>query len=194
MIGVGENAIAITPVFSPKDWLPDPSSWELPRLIAMIDAAKSSVRVQLLTYKMIDREYWTELELALRRATARDVSVQLLVADWCKRAGTIEGLQSLEIVPNFEIKLVTIPPWSGGYIPYARVVHAKYMVVDGAHAWIGTSNWEKDYFYESRNVGLIVDGASFARKLDQFFKDCWTAPYAALVDPCAMYEAPKIGD
>jgi len=160
----------------------------------MIDGAKSSVRVQLLTYKMIGREYWSELELALRRAAARDVSVQLLVADWCKRSGTIEGLQSLEVVPNFEIKLVTIPRWSGGYIPYARVVHAKYMVVDGAHAWIGTSNWERSYFYESRNVGLIVDGAAFASKLEQVFKDGWTAPYATLVDPCAMYEAPKIGD
>jgi phosphatidylserine/phosphatidylglycerophosphate/cardiolipin synthase-like enzyme len=68
------------------------------------------------------------------------------------------------------------------------------MVVDGARAWIGTSNWERDYFYESRNVGLVVEGAAFAQKLDRFFKDDWTSPYAALVDPCAMYEPPKIGD
>jgi phosphatidylserine/phosphatidylglycerophosphate/cardiolipin synthase-like enzyme len=186
--------VKITPVFSPKDWLPDPSSWDLPRLIEMIDAAKSTVRVQLLTYKMTGREYWTELELALRRAAARGVSIQLLLADWCKRTGTIEGLQSLEVLPNFEVKLVTIPPWSGGFIPFARVVHAKYMVVDGAHAWVGTSNWERDYFYESRNVGLIVDGASFAQKLERFFKDNWTSTYATLVDPCAMYEPPKIGN
>jgi phosphatidylserine/phosphatidylglycerophosphate/cardiolipin synthase-like enzyme len=193
-LGSGDAALQITPVFSPKDWLPDPRSWDLPRLIELVDGAKSSLRVQLLTYKMTGREYWNELESALRRAANRGVSVQLLVADWCKRKGTIEGLQSLEVLPNFEIKLITIPQWSGGFIPYARVAHAKYMVVDGTRAWIGTSNWEKDYFYESRNVGLVVDGAAFAQKLDRFFRDDWTSPYAALVDPCAMYEPPKIGD
>src|SRR5439155_1921614 len=146
---------------SPKDLLPDDSLWELPRIVALIDGAKSSVRVQLLTYKMTGRDdYFPDLENALRRAAARGVKVQLLVADWCMRKGTIEGLQALEPLPNIDVKLVTIPQWSGGYIPFARVCHAKYLVVDAKNAWIGTSNWEKDYSYRSRNVGVILEGGA----------------------------------
>ncbi|MFO1010952.1 MAG: phospholipase D-like domain-containing protein [Planctomycetota bacterium] len=168
--------------------------WELPRLVKLLDDARSSVRVQLLTYKMTtrDKSYWPELENALRRAAARGVKVQLLLADWCKRKGTIEALQALEPLENVEVKLVTIPQWSGGFVPFARVVHAKYLVVDGAKAWVGTSNWERDYFYESRNVGLIVEGGPFAARLERFFADGWGSSYAVAVDPCAKYEAPRI--
>jgi len=92
------------------------------------------------------------------------------------------------------VKLVTIPQWSGGFVPFARVVHAKYLVVDGARAWIGTSNWERDYFYASRNVGLVIEDTSFAGQLERFFASGWSSAYATPVDPCATYTAPKIGD
>jgi len=191
--GDDENRVAV--VASPRDWLPEGVAWDLPALVDMIDGATETVRLQLLTYKTVgwDKSYFDDLESALRRGAARGVTVQLLLADWCKRKGTIEGLQSLEVVPGIDVKLVTIPEWSGGFIPYARVVHAKYLVVDGAKAWVGTSNWEKSYFYDSRNVGVILEG-SICDRLDDFFETGWNAPYAAQVEPCAVYEAPRIGE
>ena len=190
---VGE--LALTPRFSPPLGLPDDSWWELPQLVAMLDGAKTSLRVEVLTYKAITRErqFWSALEDALRRAAARGVKVQLLVADWSKRAGTIEGLQSLEPLVNVEVKLVTIPPFSGGAVPYGRVAHAKYAVVDGRHAWLGTSNWERDYFEQSRNASVFVEGP-IAVRLERFFDELWSSPYAYAVDPSAHYEAPKIGE
>ena len=195
-IGDGDRRLTITPVFSPKSLLIDETLWELPRLVDWIDSAQHTVRVQVLTYKPIAREegYFAELETALRRAAARGVHVELLVADWSKRKGTIEFLQSLEPLPNIEVKLVTIPQWSGGYVSYARVVHAKYMSTDGARAWIGTSNWERDYFFASRSVGFILEGEEIATRLEHFFDDTWSSPYATEVDPCAVYVAPKSGD
>jgi phosphatidylserine/phosphatidylglycerophosphate/cardiolipin synthase-like enzyme len=68
------------------------------------------------------------------------------------------------------------------------------MVVDGETAWLGTSNWERDYFYESRNCGVFVEGRSFGGELQRFFDRGWSSPYAAPVDPKAAYEAPRIGD
>lgn len=187
------DTLRMTPVFSPRDWVPE-AAWDLPRIVHLIDEARRSVRVQLLTYRTTGRDsiYFGDLEDALRRAAARGVHVQMLLADWSKRPGTIEGLQSLQSLPHVEVKLVTIPPWSGGFIPFARVIHAKYLVVDGRAFWVGTSNWEKDYFFRSRNAGLIVEGP-LAERLERFFLDNWNGPYAYDVDPCTTYEPPHIG-
>ena len=191
-VGEGRARAELTLVASPRGWLPDESSWELPRIVALLDGAKKSVHVQLLTYQTSAHGHrFDELDAALRRAAARGVAVELLISDWCKRKGCIEGLQALEATPNVAVKLMTIPPWSGGFIPYARVAHAKYLVVDGERAWVGTSNWERDYFYESRNVGVIVAGGRLPARLDGVFADGWASPYAATVDPAAHYEPPR---
>jgi len=178
-------------VASPGGWLPDERAWDLPRLVEMVDAARRTVRVQLLTYRGKSRGGEVlELDSALRRAAARGVRVELMVSDWSKSADLIDGLKSL--VPAVAVKLVTIPQAEAGFIPFARVVHAKYLVVDGERAWIGTSNWERDYFYASRNVGLVVGQGAIPPRLDRFFLDLWDSKYAEALDPAKSYAPPRI--
>jgi len=193
--GAPPETLRVTPVFSPREWLPAGARWDLPEIVSLIDQARGTVRVQLLTYRSAGREgdYFDDLENALRRAAGRGVQVQMLLSDWSQRRGIIESLQSLEVLPGIEVRLVTIPPWSGGFIPFSRVIHAKYLVVDGSAAWIGTSNWERDYFHGSRNAGLILAGGGLPSRLEGFFLDVWRSPYAAPVDPCSTYTAPRIG-
>jgi phosphatidylserine/phosphatidylglycerophosphate/cardiolipin synthase-like enzyme len=195
-VGDGPEAPLVTAVFSPERWLPDGTLWDLPRLVQMIDQARSTVRVQLLTYKPSSRDgsYFDTLDAALRRAAHRGVKVQLLLADWSKSKGTIEGLQSLQVVPGIDVRLNTIPQWSGGFVPFGRVGHAKYMIVDGRRAWIGTGNWEGDYFTQSRNAGLIVESPAVGERLDRYFADAWGSPYAYEVDPCATYEPARVAE
>jgi phosphatidylserine/phosphatidylglycerophosphate/cardiolipin synthase-like enzyme len=175
--------LRITPGFSPKGWLPDETLWDLPRLVALIDSAQKSVRVQLLSYRAVDREgrVFGDLEQAFRRAASRGATVQLVVADWSKRDERLEQLRRLHSPPAISVKIMSIPEWSGGSIPFARVVHAKYLVVDGQRSWIGTSNWERDYFFHSRNVGVILEHEGLAKRLDRFFLDNWGSRYAAFV-------------
>lgn len=175
----GGEPMEVLPVASPRDLLPRGVAWDLPWLIRLIDGAKQAVRVQLLSYRATSRsgEPFPELDDALRRAQKRGVTVQLLLADWSDRPGPLEGLQDLAAC-GIEVRLVTIPPASTGAIPYARVVHSKYLVVDEHSAWVGTSNWERDYFYQSRNVGVILEGPALARRIDALFATLWTSPYA----------------
>jgi phosphatidylserine/phosphatidylglycerophosphate/cardiolipin synthase-like enzyme len=188
-LSLGGAPAEVTFVASPQGLLPDESLWDLPRLVALLDSARKSIRVQVLTYKPAGRdgEPFDTLDAALRRAAARGVEVRLLVSDWNTRKGGLVGLLSLASVPHVQVNIETIPPWSGGDIPFARVVHAKYLAVDRARAWVGTSNWERDYFFQSRNVGLFVDSVPFAERLERFFDDGWNGPY---VKPVAAFAAP----
>jgi phosphatidylserine/phosphatidylglycerophosphate/cardiolipin synthase-like enzyme len=184
---------ALTLVASPPELLPPGVAWDLPRIVQLLDGATASITVELLTYRAgTDGGPWDELEAPLVRAAQRGVQVQLLLADWSKRPRTIAGLQKLARLPNIAVRLTTIPPWSGGFIPFARVTHAKALVVDGKRGWLGTSNWEKDYFYKSRNVGIIVDDPVLAGQLAAFFATLWQSTYAVPVDPDAAYTPPRI--
>jgi phosphatidylserine/phosphatidylglycerophosphate/cardiolipin synthase-like enzyme len=184
-----DRAPASAFVASPKSMLPDGIAWDVPALIAAIDSARTSIAVQLLTYRAGD---WTELEAPLLRAAGRGVHVQLMVADWSKRKGTLPGLLQLARTPNVAIKFVTFPLAAQGFIPFARVTHAKLLVVDGTHGWLGTGNWEKEYFYASRNVGLVISDPAIADQLARFFRTLWDSPYASPVDPDGQYEPPRI--
>ena len=172
----------LTLVASPRGWLPDEASWELPKLVALLDGAKRSIDLQVLTYKTKERDgsAFPTLDDALRRAAARGVHVRLLVSDWSSKPGSDAraALEALGTQANAEVRVITIPPWSGGPIPFARVAHAKYLVVDRQSAWVGTSNWEGDYFTKSRNVGVIAEGGALPPRLDGVFDDGWSSSYA----------------
>lgn len=177
----------VTFTASPKGWLPDEGEWDLPRLVSLIDGAQQEVGVQVLSYstRSYSGETFTVLDEALRRAAARGARVRLLVSDWSNRPGSDarRALLSLGGVAGVEVRVITIPRWSGGEIPFARVCHAKYMVVDGQRAWVGTSNWDGDYFLRSRNVGVVVESADFARRLIQVLDDGWNSTYSAALAP-----------
>ncbi len=181
---------------SPESLLPPGVAWDLPELVAAIDAAEEEVRLQLLSYSTSnrDRTYFEELDNALRAAATRGVRVKLLLADWSKRAWSIEALKSLAVLRDVEVRLITVPQAARGFVPFARVVHAKYLVVDGRRSWLGTSNWGEDYFRASRNVGLLVEGEALGAALVDFHERTWASQYAETVEPGKEYAAPRIGD
>lgn len=192
-IDYGPGQVTITPVASPRDLLPPGVEWELPRILAMIEGARERVRLQFLSYGIVnyDGSEFRDLDDALRAAAGRGVAVEMILADWCKDEKRIAHLQELQRLPNLTIRLVTIPEHSAGFIPYARVVHRKSITVDGQRSWLGTSNGSGDYFHKSRNVGLVVEGAAFATDLDRLFERVWESAYAETVDPEATYEEPR---
>jgi phosphatidylserine/phosphatidylglycerophosphate/cardiolipin synthase-like enzyme len=164
---------------SPRGYLPDEAMWDLPMLVDWIDRASATIDVQLLTYKpaMHDGAAFATIDDALRRAVARGVCVRLLVSHWGMRDAGLARLAK-ELPPPSSVRILTIPRAAAGDIPFGRVAHAKYAVFDGARAWVGTSNWEGDYFLASRNVSVLVEGAPFAARLDGVFADGWGSAYA----------------
>ncbi len=160
---------------SPKKLVPE-ALWDLPRLVSFLGSAKRTLRVQVLTYKTTSRDgsAFHELDDAVRAAARRGVSVELLVSTWGEKADAVRALAS---TPNVVVRVLDIPKFSGGDIPFGRVAHAKFAVMDH-RAWLGTGNWEGDYFYASRNLSLFFDDPSLAAELARVFDDEWRSAYA----------------
>ncbi len=182
-VAYGADSVVVTPVLSSRDLLPTGARWDLEALLERIGAAEERVRVQLLNYKT---RGFSELDDALRAAAARGVEVQLMVSNWML-GPKMDWIKELQALDHFEVRIVSIPAASTGFIPFARVIHAKLMTVDGHHGWVGTSNWSKDYFYAGRNVGFLIDGPAFAGDLDRVFESVWDGEYAATLDPDKEY-------
>jgi phosphatidylserine/phosphatidylglycerophosphate/cardiolipin synthase-like enzyme len=185
------DTMDLWPSYSPKGFIPDPARWDRDALVRCLDGAQHEVVLQSLDYSLTSRAMTdTTLDAALRRAAARGVKVEMLISDWETDGPEIGDLQRLSTVPGIAARLSTVPEWSGGYIPFARVEHCKYMVVDTLWTWVGTGNWAPDYFSRSRNLAVTMRNRPLALQARRVFEASWTAPGAAPVRADSTY-APK---
>jgi phosphatidylserine/phosphatidylglycerophosphate/cardiolipin synthase-like enzyme len=172
------------------------SQLELPRLLS---EAKHEVRVQLLDYAPLSygpdktRPYYAVIDNAVRAAAARGVSIKLMVSNWNTDALELPYLKSLAVLPNVQIKIVTLPQAKQGFIPYARVIHSKTLEIDGQVAWVGTSNWLGGYLDNSRNLEVVMRSKAMAKRIGQLHEQLWDGPYAKALDVTADYPAPHPG-
>jgi phosphatidylserine/phosphatidylglycerophosphate/cardiolipin synthase-like enzyme len=190
------DTVTFFPTMSPIGLICDSTLWDETNIVNLIDGANSDLFCQFLTYSPSNRDksFYPVLDGALRRAAARGVKVKMIVADWSKERFTVEELKKLSQVPNIEIKFSVIPEWSGGYIPFARVEHCKYIVADKGRFWLGTSNGEKGYFYNLRNLGMIVKNMKLTSILRNVFLKSWDGNYTEPVKNDVEYTPRRHGE
>jgi phosphatidylserine/phosphatidylglycerophosphate/cardiolipin synthase-like enzyme len=180
--------------FSPSGFIPDGFDVELDAMLRVINEATRTIHGQVMTYSLRARgkdSHWDELDKAFRAAGLRGVKVDLIFADWVMGGKGDEDIKALAQAENVSIKISVIPQNSRGFIPYSRVDHSKYLVVDGKKAMLSTSNWGADYFQNTRGAALIVEGAAGAAPLESVFHRSWTGPYVSPVDIAKAYEPVK---
>lgn len=180
---------------SPRATTPASIPWDRDVLVQRLAAARHEIVAQTLTYGVgghgvVD----STLHRALLAAAARGVRVKLLVSDWELGGAGEAALRALAAAPNVEVRISRVPAWSGGYIPFARVEHCKYMVADSGWLWLGTANWEPSYFLATRNLALTVHHAPLAAAARRVFERDWTAPGAVPFGPDTRLEARPHGE
>lgn len=159
----------------------DPPSipWDRDVLLERIHGAKRELVAQVLSYGVGGHGRTdSTLHRALLAAAGRGVRVKLIVSDWVVGGRGEADLRSLAATPNIEVRISRVPDWSGGYIPFARVEHCKFMVADGEWLWLGTSNWDPSYFLSSRNLAITVQHTPLAKRVRAIFETSWTASSA----------------
>jgi phosphatidylserine/phosphatidylglycerophosphate/cardiolipin synthase-like enzyme len=148
-------------------------------LPALLAEAKSEVRIQLLDYAPLSygpkgtRPYYAVIDNAVRAAANRGVKIKLMVSNWNR--------------------VVTLPVASTGFIPFARVIHSKTMVIDNQVAWVGTSNWSGGYMDLSRNLEIVMRNEKMAQRLAALQEQTWSSPYAQALDINKQYAKPAKG-
>jgi phosphatidylserine/phosphatidylglycerophosphate/cardiolipin synthase-like enzyme len=163
-------------------------------LVRLINGAHKEVLVQTMNYLPTNFKrtaYYPVIDNALRDAAVRGVKVKLMVGDWNLRPDEVTHLKSLIALPNIEVKIVSIPEAKTGFIPFARVIHSKYMVVDGETLWVGTSNWAGGYLDRSRNLELVMHDPALAAEGKEIHEKLWNSAYAQLVDFNKTYTSRK---
>jgi phosphatidylserine/phosphatidylglycerophosphate/cardiolipin synthase-like enzyme len=192
----GPEPVLFLATASPETNIPSSLQPDLPQIFRLINQANKRVFIQLLTYSPSVRggANFTLLEEAMMQAAKRGVDVRLLCSDWCTKSYEIPYLKKLVQLPGLQVKLSTIPEWSGGYLPFARVEHCKYMIADDSLSWVGSSNWEKSYFYNSRNVGVIVRNSQVNALLGKIFFKSWDGPYVWALNPQKEYKPKFYGE
>lgn len=168
-------------------------------LPALLADAKSEVRIQLLDYAPLSygpkgtRPYYAVIDNAVRAAANRGVKIKLMVSNWNLEQPAQAYLKSLAMLPNVEIRVVTIPMASSGFIPFARVIHSKTMVIDNQVAWVGTSNWAGGYMDLSRNMEVVMRNEKMAQRLAATQEQIWSSQYAQALDINKQYPKPVKG-
>jgi phosphatidylserine/phosphatidylglycerophosphate/cardiolipin synthase-like enzyme len=195
IVEADKDTILFTPTASPLGVITDTTAWDEPNIVRLIDGSKNDVCLQFLNYGTQERggSAYTVLDDAIRRAAARGVKVRLIVSDWEKGTASEKALVDLSQVPNIEVKFSVIPEWSGGYVSFARVEHCKFIVVDSSSFWLGTSNAEKSYFYNTRNLGVVARNKRLASLLHRVFMKSWEGPYIEIVKPGMTYQTRNHG-
>jgi phosphatidylserine/phosphatidylglycerophosphate/cardiolipin synthase-like enzyme len=167
-------------LMSPENFLPRDTRAGIRGLLGLIQKSKQTIRIQLLDYSPLygTQGYWPVLDNALRAAAARGVKIEMMVAHCPTSIKSMDALQSLGSIRGISVKVVSIPAHLSGPIPHARVIHSKYMVVDDEILWLGSSNWGRGYFYNSRNVDAIFNYESISQSATEIFQRLWNSQYA----------------
>jgi phosphatidylserine/phosphatidylglycerophosphate/cardiolipin synthase-like enzyme len=192
---VEEDAFLI-PTFSPKGLIPDSALWDEQAIVDVIHSAQQTLTLQFLSYSTSERGggLYTVIDDAVRNAAKRGVKVKMIVSDWEKGSRSVQALKDLSSFANIEVAFTSIPEWSGGYIPFARVEHCKFIVADSKTFWLGSSNCEKSYYYSARNLGVVCSNANLATTLARIFLKSWNSPYKELITQTGEYESREHGE
>ena len=171
---------------SPADYNPPNTHAALDILLHLLRTAKKTVRVQLLNYSEKiygkgKKEKYLILTKALLAAADRGIRIDMMVSNWFNKYSGIRTLKKLGNHRNINIKIITIPQYSRGFIPYARVIHSKVLRVDDDISWVGTSNWGHSYFIASRNIEILMRDKGIARTLDLLFDELWNGKFSDLI-------------
>lgn len=188
------GTVNMYPAFSPVKLSNKDFAKEEAELLKIIKHSRSRLCIQFYSYSTKGKSKkspYNKIDEALKKAAGRGVDVKIIFSDWAIKNDAIDAIKGLMQTKGIEVKFSTIPEYSKGFIPYARVQHCKFFTADDDVSWISTSNWERGYFYDSRNAAMIIENEKVNEKLEEIFMRVWNSNYVETVDVKKDYQPVK---
>jgi len=160
---------------------------DLDAALSVIQSSSSFVHLSVMDYAPFSlylnpNIYWPVIDDALRTAVfSRNVTVRLLISRWQYSPPIFPYLQSLNAIPNIEVRLFVVPPLPNNQsYPYTRVNHAKYMVSE-QQVYVSTNNWTEDYFEWTGGASTLSTHPFLRDQVSSIFTRDWNSNYTV---PC----------
>ncbi|MCW6015499.1 FAM83 family protein, partial [Serratia marcescens] len=105
----------------------------------------------------------------LKAAGERGVKIRFLMEEKGIRNSTAETLEQLKAIPNLELRIIPYQKLSGG------ILHAKYLLVDGEQAFVGSQNFDWRALEHIHETGLRISDARVVGQIQAIFEQDWQA-------------------
>ena len=106
----------------------------------------------------------------LDAAGRRGVKIRFLMEEKGRFASDMPTIERLQKIPNLEFRFIEFGKLGGN-----GIIHAKYFVVDGNSAYVGSQNFDWRSFSQIHETGLRISDAGMAHQLQAIFEQDWQA-------------------
>lgn len=134
----------------------------------MIKAAKKSLVFEQMYAVNKEGEPLEPVMKALEEAGARGVKIRFLLEEKMMRASDAATIERLKKIPNLELKI-----WPFGKLGTDGIVHAKYFVVDGSEAYVGSQNFDWRSLKHIHETGLRISKSKIVGQMAAIFEQDW---------------------
>ncbi|MDD2773886.1 MAG: phospholipase D-like domain-containing protein [Elusimicrobiales bacterium] len=154
-------------VYGSKDALDAQKTW-----IEMIDSAVKSLEMGEFYFENKKGEALGPVLDSIRAAAARGVRVRI-IADGVFYRKMPATINSLRQVKNIRVRIIDFGRLGGG------VMHAKYFIVDGTDAYVGSQNMDWRSLSQIHEIGVRMKSARLAEAFRRVFYSDWAAAAAS---------------
>ncbi|WP_406663125.1 phospholipase D-like domain-containing protein [Gallaecimonas sp. GXIMD1310] len=105
----------------------------------------------------------------LRQAGQRGVKIRFLMDQHGLRAADPATIKTLKAIPNLTFRLIDYNKVGGG------IIHAKYMVIDGKAAYVGSQNFDWRSLKHIHEAGLRITEQPMVSQIQAIFNIDWQA-------------------
>ncbi|MGY2275474.1 MULTISPECIES: phospholipase D-like domain-containing protein [Pseudomonas] len=129
----------------------------------------------------------------LEAAGKRGVKIRFLLEEKGIRLSEASTLERLRKIPNLTFRVLPYARVSGG------IIHAKYLVVDGKQAFVGSQNFDWRSLEHIHETGLRITDPTVVSQVQAIFEQDWKAQQAVADNqpvplPASSKEPPRTGN
>lgn len=135
----------------------------------MFDSAKKTIDIEQFYVTPAAGEPLEASLKALERAAKRGVKIRVILEKKFEK-NSLDGIARLRAISGVDLKILEWGAVNGG----AGIIHAKFFVVDGKEAYVGSQNFDWRALKHIHETGLRVTDPAIAAKVQKVFLHDWS--------------------